>query len=283
VASLKLIEKQPNRLLDVPAIFHASDGGAMNPQQVGKLGLADVAERPPCLGDPVLCFAHKEVSAKCTTKVKCQMHDFAAHNRAMGTPLSDRLKFARERAGFTGPDGLRRAAEALGVNRSTYTQHENGTRGFKRDAAVQYARKFKVPLDWLLTGRGDLGPRKARNQLVGKVGAGAEIIRPDEGVHLGDSFLPDDLPPGNVAEISGDSQYPLQDGWLIVYGPEYQGISEACIGKLCVVGVKEGPILLKTLKRGSRKGVWRLESWNAPPREDVELQWAARVISIRLR
>ena len=76
-------------------------------------------------------------------------------------------------------------------------------------------------------------------------------------------------PPGvdapNVAEISGDSQYPLQEGWLIFYGPEHQGVDEDCLGKLCVVQVKDGPTLLKTLKRGSRKGLFRLESWNAPP------------------
>lgn len=198
----------------------------------------------------------------------------------MSTPLSERLAFARKRAGFPGP---KEAAEALGVNRNSYTQHENGTRGFKRDAAVQYARKFKVSLDWLLTGRGEMGPGRTKSQLVGKVGAGAEIVRFEEGVHLGDSDLPDDLPPGNVAEISGESQYPLQDGWLIVYGPEYQGIPEKCVGKLCVVGVHDGPTLLKTLKRGSKKGFWRLESWNAPPREDVRLVWAALVTDIRPR
>lgn len=79
------------------------------------------------------------------------------------------------------------------------------------------------------------------------------------------------------------ASYPLQEGWLIFYGPEHQGVSEDCLGKLCVVQVKDGPTLLKTLKRGSRKGLFRLESWNAPPREDVRLAWAARVIDIRPR
>ena len=87
----------------------------------------------------------------------------------------------------------------------------------------------------------------------------------------------------NVAEISGDSQYPLQEGWLIFYGPEHQDVSEDCLGKLCVVQVKYGPTLLKTLKRGTRRGLFRLESWNAPPREDVKVAWAARVIDIRPR
>jgi len=53
--------------------------------------------------------------------------------------------------------------------------------------------------------------------------------------------------------------------------------------KLSVVQVKDGPILLKTLKRARRKGLFRLESWNAPPREDVAVQWAAKVLDIRPR
>lgn len=87
----------------------------------------------------------------------------------------------------------------------------------------------------------------------------------------------------NVVEVSAAQQISIYEGWLIFYGPEYQGVVEDCIGKLCVVHVKDGPTLLKTLKRGKRKGLFRLESWNAPPREDVKLDWAARVIDIRPR
>lgn len=194
--------------------------------------------------------------------------------------LEERLRRARIAAGYDGP---KEAAESLGVSRSTYTQHENGTRGFTRKTAVQYAKKFKVSLDWLLDGRGPQGPRDLeRNRLLGRVGAGAEVHRfPEGATHLGDSNLPTDLPAGNVVEIEGDSQYPLQPGWLIVYGPENQGVSDNLIGKLCVVQVLDGPTLLKTLKKGSKKGVFRLESWNAPPREDVKLEWAAMVVDIR--
>lgn len=193
--------------------------------------------------------------------------------------LHERLRRARVAAGFEGP---KEAAASLGISRSTYTQHENGIRGFTRETAVQYAKKFKVSLDWLLDGRGQNGPREDRNRLLGRVGAGAEVHRfPEGATHLGDSGLPDDLPAGNVVEIEGDSQYPLQPGWLIVYGPENQGVRDALIGKLCVVQVVDGPTLLKTLKRGSKKGFFRLESWNAPPREDVRLAWAAKVLDIR--
>lgn len=116
-----------------------------------------------------------------------------------------------------------------------------------------------------------------------RLGAGKIIDRFDEGTVLAGVEPPPGVDAPNVAEISGDSQYPLQEGWLIFYGPEHQGVGEDCMGKLCVVQVKDGPTLLKTLKRGSRKGLFRLESWNAPPREDIKLAWAARVIDIRPR
>ena len=54
------------------------------------------------------------------------------------------------------------AAESLGIPYSTYAAHENGTGKFKLDSAIQYARKFKVSLDWLLTGKGK-GPSPEHN------------------------------------------------------------------------------------------------------------------------
>lgn len=66
-----------------------------------------------------------------------------------------RLKQARRAAGF---ETLADAARYLGVKYPTYAGHENpnspGT--FQTEAAELYARKFKVSLDWLLTGRGEM-------------------------------------------------------------------------------------------------------------------------------
>lgn len=70
--------------------------------------------------------------------------------------IGARLKKARLQAGFK---TARAASESLGVPYSTYSQHENGTRGIVREADL-YARRFKVSLDWLLRGRAsgaDLG------------------------------------------------------------------------------------------------------------------------------
>lgn len=74
--------------------------------------------------------------------------------------INERLVKAREMARFETPG---EAAASLGMAYSTYAAHENGTTGFKLDNAIQYARKFKVSLDWLLTGKGR-GPSSEGNK-----------------------------------------------------------------------------------------------------------------------
>lgn len=72
-------------------------------------------------------------------------------NLAAMSEVSERLTKARIKAKYeTAID----AANALGVRPSTYYSHENGSIGLRASVAEKYARKFKVSLDWLLTGRG---------------------------------------------------------------------------------------------------------------------------------
>jgi SOS-response transcriptional repressor LexA len=70
----------------------------------------------------------------------------------------DRLKAARERAGFR---SARSAALDMGVPVSTYNSHERagapGARNFEADDAKKYGRRFGVSYIWLLTGEGEGG------------------------------------------------------------------------------------------------------------------------------
>lgn len=97
-----------------------------------------------------------------------------AYLDAMGT-RGERLKKARKDAGFrTATD----AAKALGIPYPTYAAHENGSRQYEADEAVVYARRFKVPIEWLLTGRGGTVTPLAKSPLasvpvIGIVRAGA--------------------------------------------------------------------------------------------------------------
>lgn len=69
----------------------------------------------------------------------------------MSTVRSERLKAAREKAGFRSAGA---AAEQFGWTASAYRHHENGTRGFGLDAAKKYGRAFKVKPGWLLAMEG---------------------------------------------------------------------------------------------------------------------------------
>ncbi|KZK85738.1 MULTISPECIES: XRE family transcriptional regulator [unclassified Pseudovibrio] len=70
----------------------------------------------------------------------------------MTQELKDRLKSAREKAGFSSAAD---AAEALGIKTPTYTHHENGTRKPKSNAIERYARFFGVDATWLFFGKGE--------------------------------------------------------------------------------------------------------------------------------
>lgn len=198
--------------------------------------------------------------------------------------LKDRLASAMEAAEMNQPQ-LSEAASRHGRKVSQQViQHLLSGRNQTSGLLPEIAAGLGVSLDWLASGKGGGGAKHRREALlVGKVGAGAEIIRFDEGVVLGGIVPPPGLGVCNAAEVAGDSMYPLQEGWIIFYGQEHGGIPEECVGKLSVVQVKDGPTLLKTLKKGSKRGLWRLESWNAAPREDVKVEWAAKVIDIRPR
>lgn len=74
--------------------------------------------------------------------------DSEAERKAMAA----RLVQAREMAGLDGPVEAHRA---LRMPYQTYAAHENGSRGFRQSAA-RYARFYKVRLEWLLTGEGDM-------------------------------------------------------------------------------------------------------------------------------
>lgn len=68
----------------------------------------------------------------------------------MNTP-AERLRWARKEAGYEHAADF---ARALGIGKSTYGHHENGTRGFKPVSARRYARRLGVPAAWLLAGEG---------------------------------------------------------------------------------------------------------------------------------
>ncbi|WP_204339794.1 S24 family peptidase [Rhizobium leguminosarum] len=90
--------------------------------------------------------AHRDVKAKCTP-LSCKMHTMEYDDRP---EPAKRLEKARVARGFA---EAKKAASFFGWNYNVYAQHENGTRGISR-AAAMYAKAYRVSEAWLLTGEG---------------------------------------------------------------------------------------------------------------------------------
>lgn len=204
----------------------------------------------------------------------------ASGRYAICIPMEDaaaRLRWARQQAGLeSGSD----AARALGVPEPTYLAHENGSRGFKSQAE-KYSRRYRVSLDWLLTGRGH---PKMNGQIpvVGHIGAGEEVYPIDDSA-LGAGIDYTDAPPGTAPDavavrVRGESMFPAYwDGDLLIYRRDYSFVRDVCLYNECIVKIVDGPTLVKRVMPGSAEGLYTLLSYNAPPVIDARLEWAAPV------
>ncbi|WP_448031514.1 XRE family transcriptional regulator [Bradyrhizobium liaoningense] len=191
----------------------------------------------------------------------------------------ERLAKARKEAGYPSAAA---AAEALGIPLATYYGHENGARGFDKMAET-YARKFKVPLEWLLTGKEPKQPKASSGgerhvPLVGYVGAGAQTYFFANDEPLDEVPAPSGSTEKTVAvEIRGDSLGSFFDRWLVFYDDVRRPVDDSLINKLCVVGLRDGRILIKKVRRSKARGFFHLLSQTEPPITDVQVDWAAKV------
>lgn len=199
----------------------------------------------------------------------------------MKEEIAARLRTARKNAGFT---SVGDAAKALGVAYPTYAAHENGSRAFDNETAAFYARRFKVSLDWLLTGKGERSGRPTSIPVMGYLGAGAEVEPdfeqvPPEG--LDQVELPFAIPDDLVAFIvRGDSMLPFyKDGTTIIVYREQKRPIEAFYGEDAAVRTEDGRRFIKQVMRGEN-GTVNLISWNAQPIEGVRLAWVGEIFAI---
>jgi phage repressor protein C with HTH and peptisase S24 domain len=202
------------------------------------------------------------------------MHRKPIYTTRIMQNISDRLRQARIDAGFADAAD---AAASLGIKYPTYAAHENGSRGFGRTKAELYARKFKVSLEWLLTGKGQVSQKYQLVPVVGHVGAG-HLVFPAEGNNLGMVEAPP-IERGTLAAliVRGDSMFPLcSDGDVVFYEDNISNPNDL-IGKKVVCRILNGPTLVKVLRKGNQPGTWNLESINASTIENVILDWVRRV------
>lgn len=118
----------------------------------------------------------------------------SANALCMSSEQSERLRKAREKAGF---ESASEAARAFGWGVSGYIHHENGTRAFGLDAATKYGRAFRTKPGYLLglDGIDNLRSYQSKASTIlsvsGKVAAG--VWR--ETTDLNEPIMEIDIPP----------------------------------------------------------------------------------------
>jgi transcriptional regulator with XRE-family HTH domain len=196
---------------------------------------------------------------------------------------SERLREARVARGY---ETAAAAADAFGWNRNTYASNENGNAPFSYRKAKDYAAAFGVRADWLYDAAGPMRPTAEPGfvPIVGMVGA-----NPDGVVLFALGQEPTDLapiPPGGTEKaaalrVSGHSMRGVaDDGALIYFEDQRTAPSPDMLGHVVVVEVDTDEVLVKRLLRGSRPGLYDLESVAGPTRQDARLRWAAHITAI---
>jgi len=121
-------------------------------------------------------------------------------------------------------------------------------------------------------------------KVKGYVGASGEAVY----YRVSDEYLeeveaPDGASDQTIAvQVRGDSLGPVFDSWNIFYDDIRSPITEDLIGQLCVVGLADDRILVKRLIRQGGEYILRSNSGD-PDITDAEIEWAAKVTSMRPR
>lgn len=190
---------------------------------------------------------------------------------------NERLKLARETAGYASASA---AADRFGWKQQTYLAHENGSRGYPKGKAEVYAKAFKVGLEWLISGKGEMKGGKTV-PLVGFVGAGGGIIPVDDhaqGQGLAEVDAPPSLGKNTVAvQVRGDSMFPAFEDGDILYYDRHEHIPDNLPTGACIAMLADGRCMLKIVRNGSKRGLFSLLSHNAPTIENVALSWVAKI------
>lgn len=196
---------------------------------------------------------------------------------------SERLREARVARGF---ETAAAAADQFGWNRNTYASNENGNAPFSYRKAKDYAAALGVRPEWLYDAAGPMRPTPEPGYVpvIGMVGANPEGM-----VLFATGQAPGDLapiPPGGTEKavalkVSGHSMRGLaDDGALIYFEDQRTPPTPDMLGQVVVVETSDDEVLVKRLLRGSRTGLYDLESVAGPTRRDARLRWAAHITAI---
>ncbi len=164
-------------------------------------------------------------------------------------------------------------ASALGVSRTQISKYETGGHQPPDYVIERASQHFGVTPTFIRYG--DTDSRMAK--VVGRVGAGGHVEAIEQAPWRYVE-TPASWHDAIALEVSGTSCWPIyDDGDDLVIRGERRMVEEEIVGRMCVVETSDGLGLVKRVRRGTRRGLFTLESPNAPPIEDVQLASARPV------
>lgn len=199
---------------------------------------------------------------------------FPSNHTAMGELIDmqrirDLIRDAMVKKGYK-PTSL---SLAVGDNRTLVKSILERNGDIKIGTLSKIASVLDVSLDTLLAA--------PRVPIVGYIGAGGTIVF--EEFHSDDSAPRPPAISGDLEAliVRGDSMLPkYKDGDIIYIQKQCDGLVEDYLGEDCAVRLVTGETYIKQLMRGSEQGRFTLFSLNAPPMENLEVEWATPVAFI---
>lgn len=190
----------------------------------------------------------------------------------------NRIKEIREANDVT----IEALADATGLSPSYVSRLENG----ERNLSVKNINLFALALD--VTAREIIASEYERKAnvvaVMGRIGAGAEILPDDEQIPPEGLFeieTPFPIPDDALAfEVTGESMWPRYDpGDIVICWRQGVHVDEV-LGWEAAVRTADGKRYLKRVLKGSLKDTFDLESHNAQPIRGVQLVWVAAIQSV---
>lgn len=200
------------------------------------------------------------------------------------SPDDDAANFIRpwrERAGLT----IEQLAERIGMSHSNLSRIERGKVPLGEEYVPGLARALGIKPGDIFRHPDEAAPMTPMVPVVGRVAADSEGRIIYATAHeSGDRAPP---PPGHTAdtvvavEVFGHSMRGYaDDGSLVYFETQRSPPTPDMIGYPAVVETTDGRVLLKRLLKGSRSGLYDLESVNGPTLPDQKLRWAAEITAV---
>ncbi|RYE81115.1 MAG: helix-turn-helix domain-containing protein [Hyphomicrobiales bacterium] len=215
---------------------------------------------------------------KFNVKRFCQLAlDSGAAGRDRRHMARTRIREFREQAEVS----QEQLADAVGISVSQISRIERDEREPRLDEIMKISHRLGVAVAILIGEEDEPDPVP----VVGRIGAGGSIDTSTEQFDLASPLYeiepPFSLPDDALAlEIYGESMWPRYDHGDVIIVSMHGSDIKSVIGFEAAVATEEGKRYLKRVIEGSRRGLFNLESHNAPAMRDVKVTWVSEVITV---